>query len=114
MLAKREELEGLSANLTPLGEPYRQSLIVTQLCLEEAPAELLPFAPPGCVGTSTWGPRMVAFLQDVLGLRMSDQSADIVAFLHGAHGSDPLATQMLGSELAAQLYIYPQQPEVYA
>jgi len=58
----REELEGLSANLTPLGEPYRQSLIVTQLCLEEAPAELLPFAPPGCVGTSTWGPRMVAFL----------------------------------------------------
>ncbi|HJV91144.1 MAG TPA: hypothetical protein VJ623_12625 [Holophagaceae bacterium] len=58
----REELEGLSANLTPLGEPYRQSLIVTQLCLEEAPAELLPYAPPGCVGTSTWGPRMVAFL----------------------------------------------------
>lgn len=58
----REELEGLSANLTPLGEPYQQSLIVTQLCLEEAPAELLPFAPPGCVGTSTWGPRMVAFL----------------------------------------------------
>ncbi len=60
--ALREELEGLSANLTPLGEPFRQSLIVTQLCLEEAPAELLPFAPPGCVGTSTWGPRMVAFL----------------------------------------------------
>lgn len=58
----REELEGLSANLTPLGEPYRQSLIVTQLCLEEAPAELLPFAPPGCVAGSAWGPRMVAFL----------------------------------------------------
>ncbi|HJV91726.1 MAG TPA: hypothetical protein VJ623_15545 [Holophagaceae bacterium] len=58
----REELEGLSANLTPLGEPYRQSLIVTQLCLEEAPAELLAFAPPGCVAGSAWGPRMVAFL----------------------------------------------------
>jgi cell division protein ZapA (FtsZ GTPase activity inhibitor) len=58
----REALENLATNLTPLGEPYRQSLILTQLCLEEAPAELLPFAPPGCVGPSSWGPRMVAFL----------------------------------------------------
>ena len=58
----REVLEGLSANLTPLGEPYRQSLILTQLCLEEAPAELLPHAPEGCVGGSPWGPRMIAFL----------------------------------------------------
>ena len=33
-------------------------------------------------------PRMTAFVQEVLGLRLSDQSADIVAFLHGAHGSD--------------------------
>jgi catechol 2,3-dioxygenase-like lactoylglutathione lyase family enzyme len=32
--------------------------------------------------------RMVAFLQDVLGLRLSDHSGDIVAFLHGVHGSD--------------------------
>ena len=32
--------------------------------------------------------RMIAFLQDVLGLRLSDHSGDIVAFLHGAHGSD--------------------------
>lgn len=58
----REVLEGLAANLTPLGEPFRQSLTLTQLCLEEAPAELLPHAPEGCVGGSTWGPRMVAFL----------------------------------------------------
>lgn len=28
------------------------------------------------------------FYMDVLGLRMSDRSSDIIAFLHGAHGSD--------------------------
>lgn len=33
-------------------------------------------------------PRMTAFWQDVLGLRLSDKSLDIIAFLHGAHGSD--------------------------
>jgi catechol 2,3-dioxygenase-like lactoylglutathione lyase family enzyme len=33
-------------------------------------------------------PRMVAFNADVLGLRLSDHSDDIVAFMHGAHGSD--------------------------
>lgn len=33
-------------------------------------------------------PRMIAFLRDVLGLRLSDHSGDIVAFLHGPHGSD--------------------------
>jgi len=32
--------------------------------------------------------RMVRFCSEVLGLRLSDGSADIVAFLHGAHGSD--------------------------
>jgi len=32
--------------------------------------------------------RMVRFCREVLGLRLSDRSADIVAFLHGAHGSD--------------------------
>ena len=32
--------------------------------------------------------RMVRFCSDVLGLRLSDRSADIVAFMHGAHGSD--------------------------
>lgn len=55
-------LETLAANLTPVGESYRQSLILTQLCLEEAPAELLPHAPEGCVSTSAWGPRMADFL----------------------------------------------------
>lgn len=57
-----EVLDTLAANLTPVGESFRQSLILTQLCLEEAPAELLPHAPEGCVAASPWGPRMTAFL----------------------------------------------------
>lgn len=57
-----EILDTLAANLMPMGESFRQSLILTQLCLEEAPADLLPHAPEGCVATSTWGPRMTAFL----------------------------------------------------
>lgn len=32
--------------------------------------------------------RMVSFCNDVMGLRLSDRSADIVAFMHGPHGSD--------------------------
>ena len=33
-------------------------------------------------------PRMVAFCSRVLGLRLSDHSGDIIAFMHGVHGSD--------------------------
>lgn len=33
-------------------------------------------------------PRMVAFQQDVLGLRLSDKAADVIAFVHTPHGSD--------------------------
>ena len=57
-----EVLDTLAANLTPVGESFRQALILTQLCLEEAPAELLPHAPEGCVAGSAWGPRMTDFL----------------------------------------------------
>jgi catechol 2,3-dioxygenase-like lactoylglutathione lyase family enzyme len=32
--------------------------------------------------------RMVRFCTEVLGLRLSDHSGEIIAFLHGAHGSD--------------------------
>lgn len=32
--------------------------------------------------------RMVRFLQEILGLRLSDHCGDIIAFMHGAHGSD--------------------------
>ncbi len=60
--ALAELLDTLAANLTPLGENYQQSLTVTQLCLEEAPKDLLPFAPEGCVARTSWGKRMVGFL----------------------------------------------------
>ncbi|BDU78334.1 hypothetical protein [Mesoterricola sediminis] len=57
-----ESLETLSANLLPVGAGYRQTLILVQLCLEEAPADLLPHAPAGEAARSAWGARMVAFL----------------------------------------------------
>lgn len=57
-----ELLADLATNLTPVGENYQQSLTLTQLCLEEAPAELLPFVPEGRAAASPWGKRMEAFL----------------------------------------------------
>ena len=33
-------------------------------------------------------PKMIKFYSDTLGLRLSDHSADAIAFLHGAHASD--------------------------
>jgi hypothetical protein len=57
-----ELLETLAANLTPVGESFRQSLILTQLCLEEAPADLLPHVPAGATASFSWGPRMTDFL----------------------------------------------------
>ena len=33
-------------------------------------------------------PRIAAFCRDVLGLRISDTSGELIAFMHGAHGSD--------------------------
>jgi catechol 2,3-dioxygenase-like lactoylglutathione lyase family enzyme len=44
-------------------------------------------------------PRMVAFCRDVLGIRLSDHSADIIAFMHGAHGSDHHLVAFAKSEL---------------
>jgi hypothetical protein len=60
--ALAELLDTLSANLLPVGASYQQLLILVQLCLEEAPADLLPFTPPGSAAQSGWGKRMVAFL----------------------------------------------------
>lgn len=57
-----EILETLATNLTPVGESYRQGLILTQLCLEEAPADLLPFVAPGLAASAPWGTRLTAFL----------------------------------------------------
>jgi catechol 2,3-dioxygenase len=33
-------------------------------------------------------PKAIAFYRDVLGLRLSDRSGDMIAFMHGVHGSD--------------------------
>lgn len=58
-----EILDTLAANLTPVGESYRQSLILTQLCLEEAPADLLSHVVPAeGVPEAPWAPRMTDFL----------------------------------------------------
>jgi hypothetical protein len=57
-----EVLETLAANLTPVGESYRQALILTQLCLEDAPTDLLPHTPEGCLTSAPWAPRMTDFL----------------------------------------------------
>ena len=55
-------LDTLSANLLPVGAGYQQLLILVQLCLEEAPADLMPFTAPGSAAESGWGKRMTAFL----------------------------------------------------
>jgi hypothetical protein len=57
-----EILATLSANLLPVGATYRQLLTLVQLCLEEAPGDLLPFTPAGSAAGSGWGRRMVDFL----------------------------------------------------
>jgi catechol 2,3-dioxygenase-like lactoylglutathione lyase family enzyme len=33
-------------------------------------------------------PRMIRFCAEILGLRLTDRSGDMIAFLHGVHGSD--------------------------
>jgi catechol 2,3-dioxygenase len=33
-------------------------------------------------------PKTIAFYRDVLGMRLSDRSGDLIAFMHGIHGSD--------------------------
>ena len=57
----REALETLASNLTPVGESFRQSLTLTQLCLEEAPADLLPHLPCDALETAPWASRLEAF-----------------------------------------------------
>jgi len=57
----RDALETLASNLTPVGESFRQSLILTQLCLEEAPEELLPHLPCDILETAPWAARLQAF-----------------------------------------------------
>jgi catechol 2,3-dioxygenase len=33
-------------------------------------------------------PKAIAFYRDVLGMRLSDRTSDLIAFMHGIHGSD--------------------------
>lgn len=56
-------LETLSVNLLPVGENFRQSLTLTQLCLEEVPKDLVSFIPAGVSSQSPWGKRMIHFLE---------------------------------------------------
>ncbi|MES2360592.1 MAG: VOC family protein [Pseudomonadota bacterium] len=42
--------------------------------------------------------RAIHFYEDVLGLRLSDRSADLVVFMHGVHGSDHHLVAMAKSE----------------
>ncbi len=58
-------LDTLSVNLMPVGENFRQSLTLTQLCLEEVPKELVPFIPAGVSSQSPWGKRMIHFLEQL-------------------------------------------------
>lgn len=59
----RESLEALAADLTPFGETWKESLTLTQLCLEEAPAELLPHLPDEVSEPPKWAPRLAAFFE---------------------------------------------------
>jgi len=59
----RMSLEALAADLAPIGETYRESLTLTQLCLEEAPAELLPFLPDEVAEPPKWASRLAGFFE---------------------------------------------------
>lgn len=43
-------------------------------------------------------PEAISFYSDILGLRLSDKSRDIVAFMHGIHGSDHHLIALAGSD----------------
>ncbi len=59
--ALAEVLDELAANLTPSGETFQQSLILTQLCLEDAPETFLPFLTDAEQAEAPWVKRLRAF-----------------------------------------------------
>ena len=59
----RASLEALAADLAPFGETWKESLTLVQLCLEEAPAELLPFIPEDAAQAAKWAPRLATFFE---------------------------------------------------
>jgi len=63
--ALAEAVAELADNLQPSGESFQESLILTQLCLEDAPGTFLPFVPSP--DEAPWMKRLQAFqvlLQD--------------------------------------------------
>ncbi len=59
----RATLDALIADLAPIGETWKESLTLTQLCLEEAPSELLPFLPDELPEPPKWAPRLQTFFE---------------------------------------------------
>ena len=59
----RESLEALASDLTPIGETFKESLTLVQLCLEEAPAELLPCLTEEAAASAKWAPRLATFFE---------------------------------------------------
>ena len=70
----RASLEALAADLEPFGETWKESLTLTQLCLEDAPAELLPFLPEQAAREAKWAPRLAAFFEKLEDPRFAAES----------------------------------------
>lgn len=58
-------LESLGEALEPRDETYRESLILTQLCLEQALEDVLPALPAEALDQASWAPRMARFRQQL-------------------------------------------------
>lgn len=61
-----EALEALGEALEPQGETYRESLVLTQLCLEQALEDVLPGLSAEALAQASWAPRMEKFKQQML------------------------------------------------
>lgn len=59
--AQGEAVEELVDNLTPMGETFQQALILTQLCLQDAPDTFLPFLSEAEAEAAPWMKRLRAF-----------------------------------------------------
>lgn len=70
----RGSLEALAADLTPFGETWKESLTLTQLCLEDAPAELLPYLDEAAARGAKWAPRLSAFFEKLEDPRFAAES----------------------------------------
>ena len=83
--------EKVTANEKAVGDPilYKKNPIGVPIAHARGETkQVRPLRMSHILLFSTNVPRSVAFYSDALGLRLSDGSADIVAFTHGAHSSD--------------------------